>query len=151
MSLLNEVSTNILKQAIDVYEKLKQECSPNNRLELTKDKVFQISASDDNVVRKTLFLKVCFIHWLQVNANENVNELYFKTTSQRTTIGRKKLIISVDNKRRDENNLTCVQSCFTSIKLEITKHCANIDNSIQHSHFECQMQSLLKLEGCNDI
>ena len=69
---------------------MKNQCSPNNNLVLTKDKVFKLCDSDDEVERKKLFLKVCFIHWSQVNANENTNELYFKTTSQRTTIGRKK-------------------------------------------------------------
>ena len=86
-----------------------------------------------------------------MNTNENTNELYFKTTSQRATIGRKILIISVDNKNQNENNLTCVQSCFTIIKLQITKHWANNDNSIEHSHFEHQMKLLLKLEGCADV
>ena len=69
MSFLNEDSNKILKDEIDGYEKLKNECTPNNNLVLTKDKVIQVCDSDDEVERKSLFLKVCFIYWLQVNAN----------------------------------------------------------------------------------
>ena len=55
MSLLNENSNKILKEAIDGYEKLKQECPPNNKLVLTKDEVFQLSESDDKVEKRLYF------------------------------------------------------------------------------------------------
>lgn len=117
---MTDDSIKILKEGICVRDCLKEQCPPNMNLALDTDALCQMCNYNDVVDKRTLFLKVCFIHWLQENTKEYANELYFKATFQQTTISKKKLSICVDNKSKKCSNLTHASSSFKHITLQIT-------------------------------